>query len=343
MNFFIMRYLLSCFFLVLCAILSSNNLSAQSETAVTDLNISLEDENLVIDYAITHFQKGEIFIVWLEVTDSSGNLIPANSLTGDIGDEISGGKKKQIIWDLAADSILLSENIFIEVKAEQVHIPVKEELAEENMAVKESPEENKEETAELITVVEDTPVDNSEETVEEPLKVEDTGADQKDEPVEEAIAGEEFSEDQEDNEIKESTTVKPLMLISRSLIYPGWGSAKFSNRKLYLLMGAGGYGCIAASWYFNVKAVEYYGTYTDDQYATAEESDKQYAQAIKYANYSRIFIYSGLAIWVTDLVLVGIRSINNAPKKDLSADRIRIKSYYDPYGNMPVIGLCYNF
>ncbi len=53
----------------------------------------------------------------IDISYENGTLVPARSLSGDIGKGVAGGDNKKIIWDIEADSIFLDGDIFVEVYA----------------------------------------------------------------------------------------------------------------------------------------------------------------------------------------------------------------------------------
>ncbi len=78
-------------------------------------------------YDIRNFDNNDRFNVWIEITDSKGNPIRARSLSGDIGDEVKGGSRKEITWDPDADGVELDVGIFVQVFAEIVKLPLEME------------------------------------------------------------------------------------------------------------------------------------------------------------------------------------------------------------------------
>ena len=82
---------------------------------ITDL--SLENNQLVIHYAISKAKKKQAFEVWPEITTANGQKINASTLSGDYGTGIIAGTDKKIIWDYSADGVILNEKVFVELKA----------------------------------------------------------------------------------------------------------------------------------------------------------------------------------------------------------------------------------
>jgi hypothetical protein len=80
---------------------------------------SIEDVNnkLVIKYGFINSSPKDLFKVVIIIKASSGQAISISDLSGDIGDNITGGTNKQIIWDYNADGIIMEDNIKVEVLA----------------------------------------------------------------------------------------------------------------------------------------------------------------------------------------------------------------------------------
>jgi hypothetical protein len=106
------------YFLLILFILP-DALYGQSRITVTKPRLEVSDENLIITYDILNANSSDFFIVWVEVTDVAGNKIKALSVSGDVGNDIKGGKNKRITWNFGNDSIYIDEDLFIEVKAEK--------------------------------------------------------------------------------------------------------------------------------------------------------------------------------------------------------------------------------
>ena len=90
---------------------------AQKTVEVSKPDLALKGNNIQITYDILNSTRADKFTIRIEITDAEGNTINASSLSGDIGADISGGKNKQILWDIEADSIFLDAEIFVQVFA----------------------------------------------------------------------------------------------------------------------------------------------------------------------------------------------------------------------------------
>ena len=95
----------------------------QTRVNITKPRLELSDENLIIEYDILSADPSDLFKVWIEVTNASGIKINALSLSGDVGEDISGGSNKRILWNLEKDGISLDKEIFVEVIAEKKKLP----------------------------------------------------------------------------------------------------------------------------------------------------------------------------------------------------------------------------
>lgn len=94
-------------------------LSGQDTPQITDLRLSFGNNQLEIQYNLIGGNPSDAFRVWVEITDSSGIRIDAKSLTGDVGLSVTRGLNKKILWNLSEDGMSISQEIFVEVKAER--------------------------------------------------------------------------------------------------------------------------------------------------------------------------------------------------------------------------------
>jgi hypothetical protein len=112
----ICRIVFLCFFSVTCFM----HLTGQVKVEMTQPQLMLVNDTLIIRYGFIGSKPWDVFNVRLEVTDSAGRTVPARSFTGDIGDSIYGGQQKIILWNLAADNIFISQNLYVEVVSEKL-------------------------------------------------------------------------------------------------------------------------------------------------------------------------------------------------------------------------------
>ncbi len=90
---------------------------SQTNVRVSEPRVEKNGLLVHIYYDIMDSDHSEKFSIGLEIIDESGVLIPANALDGDIGENVSGGMNKQIIWDPSADNIFLNAYLNFQVSA----------------------------------------------------------------------------------------------------------------------------------------------------------------------------------------------------------------------------------
>lgn len=94
---------------------------SQSQITVSTPEMALNENNLEIRFEILNSTHEQKFNVKIEITDSEGKRIQAQSLSGDIGSGITGGTDKVINWNLTADKITMDADLFFQVIAEVSH------------------------------------------------------------------------------------------------------------------------------------------------------------------------------------------------------------------------------
>ena len=102
----------------LVMVLTGSVCHAQTAAKISKPRLVLEDDHINIHYDILNSLQTDIFRIWIEITDSTGNYIPALSLSGDIGENVKGGNDKMITWDYAADNIYPETGIYVQINAE---------------------------------------------------------------------------------------------------------------------------------------------------------------------------------------------------------------------------------
>ena len=107
------KFIIVLFFTVLC----SNGALIAQKTTVEITSVEDVDNKLIVKYNFIDSKESQRFNVTLEITSSTGQYIQANSLSGDLGNRISGGQNKQIVWDYMADGFVMSGNLNFEVIA----------------------------------------------------------------------------------------------------------------------------------------------------------------------------------------------------------------------------------
>ena len=95
----------------------------QKQISIGAPRLKMVNDNLCISYDIVGSTTKDKFNVNIEITQSDGSKLEAQSLSGDIGDSINGGKKKQIVWNFMADNIYLNNSIYVEIVANKIIPP----------------------------------------------------------------------------------------------------------------------------------------------------------------------------------------------------------------------------
>lgn len=91
--------------------------SQSTKAQIKNVDFELVNENIIITYDIIKYKPEERFNVWVDVYTALENKIKAQSLTGDVNDNVSGGNRKKIVWDIKKDSIILNNDIYVVVSA----------------------------------------------------------------------------------------------------------------------------------------------------------------------------------------------------------------------------------
>lgn len=113
---------------------------SQSQITVSTPEMTLNENNLEIQFDILNSTPEQKFDVRIEITDSEGKRIQSRSLSGDIGDRITGGRDKVINWNLTADKITMDAGLFFQVLAElSREANAKPELTRKNIILQSLP------------------------------------------------------------------------------------------------------------------------------------------------------------------------------------------------------------
>jgi hypothetical protein len=128
--------------ILLCLPSAWINTNAQAKAEIANVDFQVVNDNLVVTYDLLKAKKNELFNIKLIITAVTGKTYLPVTVSGDIGDNISGGKGKQIIWEITKDNVFINEEIFVEVKAtpmvpQAVTTPVQEPVYTEQTEQKE--------------------------------------------------------------------------------------------------------------------------------------------------------------------------------------------------------------
>ena len=336
-------------------------LLSQDEISVSQTGLKFLNDRLIIKYDILGSKPGDIFRVWLEITDSTGAKIAARYLYGDIGDDVPGGLQKQVIWDLAADSLYLNMDVNVEIFAAKNTKPVA-------VAAETPVQETKPDTAIAILAAEQLAEtkDDKEAEIKKEEELSEAQAETKDDAEAEIKKEEELSEAQAETEVTEkkeetepqaeaareeqaakegtkSAQVGTNLLLST--VCPGWGLTRLSGGKPYWLIGVVGYGCIASSYYLNTLASSNYDKYLNSSDINQEdEMDDYYNTGKKQYTASNVLALSAIAIWVADLGVTWIKASKmKRSAASATSGSFSVGSSYDYYTDTPLISFFYTF
>ncbi len=114
------------------SVFSFSAVLSQSKATIENVDFFQDGDNIIIKYDILKAKKDESFMIWVEVISLESGRISPKSLIGDVGNYVTGGKGKEIVWNVKGDNIDLDEEISIEVMgkpnvqaAEYIQDPVK--------------------------------------------------------------------------------------------------------------------------------------------------------------------------------------------------------------------------
>ena len=301
-------------FLIILFDVVSPDCKGQEIAKLTQPQLTLINDSLIIKYDILDANPNDLFDVRLEITDYTGTKINAATFTGDIGDSIKGGVNKQIIWNLSADNIFLNNSINVEIIANKIIVSEivtqKKDLTEIPFSLSKEEKELSETPTDIIKKENVEDIKESHKMIEEPVVT--------------------------------APKVKTAKHLIKSAIFPGWGMTKLSNGKPYWLMGVAGAGCIASSIYFNQQAYSNYNNYLDSN--DEEKIDTYFDNAKTQDNLSKAFAITAAVIWVTDLAIVGIKA--NSMNKSFRRSRLNAFSfgtYIESNTDTPILSLYFNF
>ena len=107
------RLLLNLFLLIVCL-----NVFSQ-DFVITDPRLEFDGNQLSISYDLIHRNTSDIFYIWVDMKNQAGVPVRARTFAGDVGDSISPGSDKKIIWIPEDDAIFLDEDVTVELTGER--------------------------------------------------------------------------------------------------------------------------------------------------------------------------------------------------------------------------------
>lgn len=301
--------------LVIALILSAVNIRAQS--SIENTSIKLVGNKIQITYDIANSKRSDRYDVRLEVTDSTGNPVSVKSLEGDIGEDVSGGNNKKIIWDLETDNIQMNADIFFELYANAIVEPDPSGDGEMSAG---SPDPSREE---------DMAINEAGQSVE----VSDTQAENlEEEPASDAN----LSAEKED-----ARKLSRTGIFLQSLALPGLGLSRLKSGP-HWLRGVAGYGSVVGAVVLNNMAISTYDDYRTP--GSAEEAKTLLDKSTRQDNISEICAYAAIGIWVSDLVwtIIGTSDLNKSQRASVVRP-VSIGTEYDPLCGVPLLAIRYNF
>jgi hypothetical protein len=97
--------------------------SSSQNFRISEPELQFDGTQLHITYDLTAEKKSDLFYIRVEIEDKEGSLINASSLSGDVGEKVPPGNSRIIVWIPANDSILLDEEISVELFGERYERP----------------------------------------------------------------------------------------------------------------------------------------------------------------------------------------------------------------------------
>lgn len=97
--------------------------SSSQSFRISEPVLQFDGTRLSIAYDLTAEKKSDLFYIRVEIKDKGGSLIKASSLSGDMGEKVRPGTNKTILWIPANDSIIIDEDISVELFGEKYERP----------------------------------------------------------------------------------------------------------------------------------------------------------------------------------------------------------------------------
>jgi len=94
----------------------SQTLFGQSKAEIQNVDFNVDRDQLIVTYDIIKAKSNERFNISIIVRTISGITYNPKAVTGDVGENVFGGKGKRIVWDIAKDNVFIEDEIFVEVK-----------------------------------------------------------------------------------------------------------------------------------------------------------------------------------------------------------------------------------
>lgn len=117
-----------------------NEIAAQSQAVVKNIEHKVENDKMIINYDILNYLQDETFKVTVKIETVSGNIISPASVQGDVGEKIPGGVQKTITWNYTQDNFSTNDEYFVAVnaisdKAKNVEKKIVNKTSSENLTM----------------------------------------------------------------------------------------------------------------------------------------------------------------------------------------------------------------
>jgi len=139
---------------------------------------------------------------------------------------------------------------------------------------------------------------------------------------------------------RERKTISKRNMVLSSVFLPGWGQTKATKGKPYWLLGVAGYGCLAGSVSLNRMASSAYHDYKES--TDIDEYNSLYDKAVERDKFSKYLAYSGIGIWVADLIWVLATPVKSSSVSQTDR-KLKIMPCFDARSNSKMVSLTYKF
>lgn len=95
---------------------------SQNKARISTPDLTYYNDTLLIVFDIDNCQPESLFIIDLKIFSSDGNQVSASGFSGDLGDNITCGKNKKIIWSLTKDNLRINDDIEVQIFADEITI-----------------------------------------------------------------------------------------------------------------------------------------------------------------------------------------------------------------------------
>lgn len=112
---------------------------AQTKAEIVNIDFNVVNDSLIVTYDLVKAKNSEKFNVVLVVKSVTGKSFDPMAVSGDVGNNITGGKGKRIVWDIVKDKAVINEDIFVQVLA--TTLPPEITAVPVPVAVQETPKE----------------------------------------------------------------------------------------------------------------------------------------------------------------------------------------------------------